>query len=113
VIVEFDVIVNPKRTKAFKWVANIDQVTLGDLRESIFAMHQLPELEKDGATFTFECNGDKYSPQSDLELRNILQLFVAKSSLKFTVFIETSLFFSLWTFPKVCQLYWFSEYGDP
>ncbi|PKK59717.1 hypothetical protein RhiirC2_794427 [Rhizophagus irregularis] len=87
-----------------QWVANIDQVTLGDSRESIFAMHQLPELEKDSATFTFECNGYKYSPQSDLELRNILQLFVAKSSLKFTVFIETSLSFSLWTFPKPLQV---------
>ncbi|PKY44211.1 hypothetical protein RhiirA4_458408 [Rhizophagus irregularis] len=38
--------VNPKRTKAFKWVANIDQVTLGDLRESIFAMHQPQNLRR-------------------------------------------------------------------
>ncbi|CAB4432774.1 unnamed protein product [Rhizophagus irregularis] len=45
-IYEFDVIVNPKRTKAFKWVANIDQVTLGDLRESIFAMHQPQNLRR-------------------------------------------------------------------
>ncbi|CAI2181722.1 1637_t:CDS:2 [Funneliformis geosporum] len=44
---EFDVIVNLKRIKAFKWIANIDQVNLEDLRESIYAMYQTLELEKD------------------------------------------------------------------
>ncbi|CAG8556190.1 7636_t:CDS:2 [Funneliformis caledonium] len=55
---EFDVIVNPKRIKSFKWIANIDQVNLGDLRESIIAMYQPPELVKDGVTLTFVNNED-------------------------------------------------------
>ncbi|PKY31934.1 hypothetical protein RhiirB3_393672 [Rhizophagus irregularis] len=42
---EFNIIVNPKRTKASKWIANIEQVTLKDLKEFIFASYQSPELE--------------------------------------------------------------------
>ncbi|RGB35644.1 hypothetical protein C1646_667554 [Rhizophagus diaphanus] len=67
-IYEFNtIVVNPKRTKASKWIANIEQVTLKDLKESIFALYQSPELEKDVATLSFSCNDEKYSPKSDLE----------------------------------------------
>lgn len=55
---------------------------------------------------------EKYSPQSDSEFQNMLQLFISRSSFKFTVFIEKSLSFSSWTFPKVCQLYKLSEDYD-
>ncbi|POG77923.1 hypothetical protein GLOIN_2v1767245 [Rhizophagus irregularis DAOM 181602=DAOM 197198] len=44
---EFNIIVNPKRTKASKWIANIEQVTLKDLKEFIFASYQSPELDED------------------------------------------------------------------
>ncbi|PKC02488.1 hypothetical protein RhiirA5_380939 [Rhizophagus irregularis] len=110
---KFNIIVNPKRTKASKWIANIEQVTLKDLKEFIFALYQSPELQKDVATLAFSCNDEKYSPKSDLEFQNMLQLFVSKNSLKFTVFIETSLSFSSWTFPRVCWLYKLSEDSDP
>ncbi|RIA83419.1 hypothetical protein C1645_880515 [Glomus cerebriforme] len=41
-----------------------------------------------------------------IHLREMLQLFVSKNNLKFTVFIETpSKAFSDWTFSSVCQLY--------
>ncbi|PKK59834.1 hypothetical protein RhiirC2_794242, partial [Rhizophagus irregularis] len=112
-IYEFNIIVNPKRTKSFNWVANIEQVTLKDLKETIFSLYQFPELEKNGATLAFSCNDKKYSPQINLEFQNMLQLFVLKRNFKFTVFIETSLSFSSWTFPKVCQLYKLSEDSDP
>jgi hypothetical protein len=59
------------------------------------------------------CNGEKYFSQNDLEFQNLLQLFVTKSYFKFTVFIETSLSFSLWTFPKMCQFYKLSDDNDP
>ncbi|CAB4433372.1 unnamed protein product [Rhizophagus irregularis] len=110
---EFDIIVNPKRTKTSKWIVNIEQVTLKDLKEFIFALYQFPELQKDIATLAFSCNDEKYSPKSDLEFQNMLQLFVSRNSLKFTVSIETSLSFSSWTFSKVCKLYKLSEDSDP
>uniref|UniRef100_U9ULS9 Crinkler effector protein N-terminal domain-containing protein n=1 Tax=Rhizophagus irregularis (strain DAOM 181602 / DAOM 197198 / MUCL 43194) TaxID=747089 RepID=U9ULS9_RHIID len=112
-IYEFDIIVNPKRTKTSKWIVNIEQVTLKDLKEFIFALYQFPELQKDIATLAFSCNDEKYSPKSDLEFQNMLQLFVSRNSLKFTISIETSLSFSSWTFPKVCKLYKLSEDSDP
>ncbi|GBC01773.1 hypothetical protein RclHR1_04320014 [Rhizophagus clarus] len=112
-IYEFDIIVNPKRTKSFRWVANIKQATLKDLKKSIFAIYQTPELENDGAIITVTCNGEKYSPQNDLEFQNILQLFVSRNDFRFTVFVETSLSFSLWTFPKMCQFYKLGKDNDP
>ncbi|PKY49122.1 hypothetical protein RhiirA4_464958 [Rhizophagus irregularis] len=112
-IVEFNIIVNPKRTKVSKWIVNIEQVTLKDLKEFVFALYQFPELQKDVATLAFSCNDEKYSPKSDLEFQNMLQLFVSKNNLKFTVYIETSLSFSSWTFPKICKLYKLSEDSDP
>ncbi|PKB97198.1 hypothetical protein RhiirA5_506696 [Rhizophagus irregularis] len=96
--------------KAFNWVANRP---LKDLKETIFSLYQFPELEKNGATLTFSCNEKQYSPQIYLEFLNMLQLFVLKRSSKFTVFIETSLSFSSWTFPKECQLYKLSEDSNP
>ncbi|PKY59394.1 hypothetical protein RhiirA4_482110 [Rhizophagus irregularis] len=97
-IYEFNIIVNPKRTKASKWIANIEQVTLKDLKEFIFALYQSPELQKDVVTLVFSCNDEKYSPKSNLEFQNMLQLFASRNSLKFTVFIETSLSFPLGPF---------------
>ncbi|CAB4387379.1 unnamed protein product [Rhizophagus irregularis] len=45
-----------------KWsIANIEQFTLKDLKEFIFALYQSPELEKDVATLAFSCNDEKYS----------------------------------------------------
>jgi hypothetical protein len=88
-------------------------VTLKDLKEFIFALYQFPELQKDVVTLVFSCNDEKYSPKSNLEFQNMLQLFASRNSFKFTVFIETSLSFSSWTFPKVCKLYKLSEDSDP
>ncbi|PKK55254.1 hypothetical protein RhiirC2_722521, partial [Rhizophagus irregularis] len=62
-IYEFDIIVNPKRTKTSKWIVNIEQVTFKDLKEFIFALYQFPELQKDIATLAFSCNDEKYSPK--------------------------------------------------
>src|SRR5688572_12600355 len=43
----------------------------------------------------------------------MLQLLISKNSFKFTVFIETTLSFSLWTFTKMCKLYGIGEIDDP
>jgi hypothetical protein len=113
-ITAFDVIVNPKRTKSFKWTVNIEQATLEGLKNSIRKKYQLPSLENDGAVLTFIHDKDRYTPSDDTSFRDILQLFVSKKSLKFSVFIETpSKAFSDWTFPKVCQLYGLGESDDP
>ncbi|CAB4474107.1 unnamed protein product [Rhizophagus irregularis] len=63
IIIEFDIIVNPKRTKTSKWIVNIEQVTLKDLKEFIFTLYQFPELQKDISTLAFSCNDEKYSPK--------------------------------------------------
>ncbi|PKC09851.1 hypothetical protein RhiirA5_415141 [Rhizophagus irregularis] len=66
---EFNIIVNPKRTKASKWIANIEQVTLKDLKEFIFASYQSPELENiiilSSWTFPKVCKLYKLSEDSD------------------------------------------------
>jgi len=52
--VEFDVIVNPKRTNGFKWIVNIEEATLEGLKNSIREMNLgLPALENDGAVLNF------------------------------------------------------------
>ncbi|RGB21792.1 hypothetical protein C1646_777245 [Rhizophagus diaphanus] len=56
------IIVSLPETAAFKWVANIEQLTLKDLKETIFSLYQFPELEKNGAILAFSCNDKKYSP---------------------------------------------------
>ncbi|PKK60634.1 hypothetical protein RhiirC2_757167, partial [Rhizophagus irregularis] len=56
----------------------------------------------------------KFSPRNDQGLREMLNVFVSKNNLKFTVFIETpSKPFSDWLFPKVYQLYGLGESDDP
>ncbi|RGB22946.1 hypothetical protein C1646_775258 [Rhizophagus diaphanus] len=109
----YDELVNLQLHENNELLVTKKQVTLKDLKETIFSLYQFPELEKNGATLAFSCNDKKYSPQINLEFQNMLQLFVLKRSFKFTVFIETSLSFSSWTFPKVCQLYKLSEDSDP
>ncbi|CAG8768241.1 9177_t:CDS:2, partial [Ambispora leptoticha] len=75
----------PKRTKSFKWTANVEAATLGDLKEHIREEYNPVTLENDGA--------------------------VLKA---FTVIIEIpSKAFSDWSFPKVCQLYGLGESDDP
>ncbi|PKK63104.1 hypothetical protein RhiirC2_855241 [Rhizophagus irregularis] len=110
----FDVVVSPKR-KSNKWTANIEHATLEGLKGYIRKEYEPPSLEKDGAVLKFISEDkERYSPQNDQDLREILQLFVTKSSFKFTVLIETpSKPFSDWSFPKVCQLYGLAESDDP
>ncbi|GBB90811.1 hypothetical protein RclHR1_01790018 [Rhizophagus clarus] len=103
--VEFDVIVKPKRTNGFKWIVNIEQATLESLKETINTRYQNSDLENGEAVLNFFCDGGNYSPRSNLEFRNMLWLLISKNSLKFSVNIETTLSFSLWTFSKVCKLY--------
>ena len=63
-------------------------------------------LDNDGAVFNLVNSIGKYSPRNDQDLRKMLQLFVSKSSVKFTVFIETpSKAFSDWSLSAICQLY--------
>ncbi|GBB92721.1 hypothetical protein RclHR1_20480003 [Rhizophagus clarus] len=110
---DFDVVVHPKR-KPNKWTANIEHATLEGLKEYIRKMYQSPALENDGAELNLMNDGDKYSPRSDQDLREILRIFVSDKKLKFTVFIETpSKPFSDWSFPKVCQLYGISNDPNP
>jgi hypothetical protein len=47
-IIDFDVIVHPKR-KSNKWTANIEHASLDGLKEYIRKMYQPPALENDGA----------------------------------------------------------------
>ncbi|KAF0520297.1 crinkler family protein [Gigaspora margarita] len=110
---EFDVLVSPKRTKSFRWIANIEQVTLRNLKESIFAIYKTSVLENNGAILNFMSDGGKYFPQNDMEFCNMLQLFVKKNHLKFTVNIETLRPFSDWTFAKMCRQYNIGEIDDP
>src|SRR5256884_9069059 len=112
-ITDFDVVVHPKR-KPNKWTANIEHATLEGLKEYIRKMYQSPALENDGAELNLMNDGDKYSPRSDQDLREILRIFVSNKNLRFTVFIETpSKPFSDWSFPKVCQLYGISNDPNP
>ncbi|CAB4444233.1 unnamed protein product [Rhizophagus irregularis] len=87
--------------KSNKWTANIEHATLEGLR-IIYKEYEPPSLEKDEMVLKFISEDkERYSPQNDQDLREILQLFVAKSSFKFTVLIETPLKpFSDWSFPK-------------
>ncbi|PKK71351.1 hypothetical protein RhiirC2_778513 [Rhizophagus irregularis] len=90
----------PKRTKGFKWTVNIEHATLDVLKNSIRAINQTPALENDGAVLNM-LNESGNTPRNDQDLREMLQVFVTKSSFKFTVLIETSSKPSNeWTFPK-------------
>ncbi|CAG8853076.1 37261_t:CDS:1, partial [Gigaspora margarita] len=112
-IVEFEVVVHPKR-KANKWTTNIEKASLVGLKDYIRKMYQPPALENDGAELNLMNDGKKYFPYNDQDLREMLRIFVSKNNLKFTVFIETpSKAFSDWSFPKVCQLYGLGESDDP
>ncbi|CAG8717799.1 6109_t:CDS:1, partial [Racocetra persica] len=46
IIVEFDILVAPKYIKIFKWVVDINNAVLEDLKSSIIAIHHLPEMKK-------------------------------------------------------------------
>ncbi|PKY30164.1 hypothetical protein RhiirB3_447111 [Rhizophagus irregularis] len=110
----FDVVVSPKRTKGFKWTVNIEHATLDGLKEHIRGVHKTPALDNDGAELSMLNDSGKFSPRNDQGLREMLNVFVSKNNLKFTVFIETpSKPFSDWSFPKVCQLYGLGESDDP
>ncbi|PKK66638.1 hypothetical protein RhiirC2_784525 [Rhizophagus irregularis] len=114
----FDVVVSPKRTKSFKWTANVKDATLEDLKEQIREEYNPATLENDGAVLKFVSNDGKdterHSPRNDQDFCKMLRQFVSKGISKFTVFIETpSKAFSDWTFPKVCQLYELGESDDP
>ena len=88
-------------------------VILEGLKDYICKMYQPPALENGGVELNFMNDGDKYSPQNDQDLHEILRIFMSNKNLKFTVFIETpSKPFSDWSFPKVCQLYGLGESDD-
>ncbi|PKK62235.1 hypothetical protein RhiirC2_870274 [Rhizophagus irregularis] len=77
-------------------------------------MYQPPALENDGAVLNFMNDGGRYSPRNDVAFRDMLQSFVSKNNLKFTVLIDTpSKPFNEWTFPKVCELYGLSDDPNP
>ncbi|CAG8638218.1 3267_t:CDS:2, partial [Racocetra persica] len=81
VIAEFDVIVYPKRTKAFKWIADLDKVTLSDLKESIFSMRKPQKIDKDSMELTIISNGEKYIPRNDIEFQLLLDYSCQRSDL--------------------------------
>ncbi|PKC54368.1 hypothetical protein RhiirA1_542909 [Rhizophagus irregularis] len=113
-ITVFEVVVKPKRTKGFKWTVNIEHASLEGLKNSIRETCPTPALENDGALLNVLNDDGKYSPRNDQDLRDLLQVFVSKNNLKFTVFIETpSKPFNEWTFPKVCELYGLSDDPNP
>ncbi|CAG8569622.1 3820_t:CDS:2, partial [Cetraspora pellucida] len=113
IIVEFDILVAPKRIKTFKWVVDVNKAAIEDLKNSIIAMHHLSEMNKNGASLTITCNSEKYIPQNNSEFQNILQLFVSKGSMIFTVSLGETLPFSKWSFRKICDLYGIGEVEDP
>ncbi|POG58734.1 hypothetical protein GLOIN_2v1789985 [Rhizophagus irregularis DAOM 181602=DAOM 197198] len=85
---------------------NIEHATLEGLKTPYVGCPQHPALENDGAVFNMLNDSGKYFPHNDQDLRDILQMFVSKNNLKFTVFIETpSKAFSDWTLSSVYQLY--------
>ena len=65
-IVDFDIVVNPKR-KPNKWTANIEHATLEGLKEYIRKMYQPPALENDGVELNLMNDGEKYFPHNDQE----------------------------------------------
>src|SRR5687768_15486319 len=84
-------------------------VTLKDFKTSIFERSENPVLKKDnnGTWLDITSSGKKYSPQNNMEFRNVLQLFVQKCCFNFAVSIKTlSILFSDWSFSKMCQLYY-------
>jgi hypothetical protein len=93
---------------------NIEHATIESLKDSIRKAYKPPALENDGAVLNILNDSGKYLPQTNQELCEMLRLFVAKNSFKFTVFIETpSKPFNEWTFPKVCELYGLSDDPNP
>ncbi|CAB4404747.1 unnamed protein product [Rhizophagus irregularis] len=97
----FDVVVKPKRVKTFKWTVNIEHATLEGLKNFIRGACPTPALENDGAVLNILNDEGKYFPVNDQDLRELLQVFVSKNNLKFTVIVETpSKPFNEWTFPK-------------
>uniref|UniRef100_U9U2I1 Crinkler family protein n=2 Tax=Rhizophagus irregularis TaxID=588596 RepID=U9U2I1_RHIID len=110
----FDVVVKPKRVKTFKWTVNIEHATLEGLKNFIRGACPTPALENDGAVLNILNDEGKYFPVNDQDLRELLQVFVSKNNLKFTVIVETpSKPFNEWTFPKVCELYGLSDDPNP
>ncbi|CAG8813771.1 14753_t:CDS:2, partial [Gigaspora rosea] len=78
-------IVAPKRTKSFKWPANIESTTIKEFKKSLHDIYKIPTLENLSVVFNFLSNGDQYFPRNDP--------------------------FNEWTFSRVYQLYELS--GDP
>ncbi|GES72858.1 hypothetical protein GLOIN_2v1881079 [Rhizophagus clarus] len=81
-IIAFDVIVSPKRTKGFKWTADIEDAILEDLKEYIYVKNIIQRLLK------FVCMMGKIHGKIFTSERSMLRLFVSKASSKFTVITE-------------------------
>ncbi|CAG8550437.1 20665_t:CDS:2, partial [Cetraspora pellucida] len=94
IIVEFEILVTPKRIKTFKWVMDINKAAIEDLKNSIIAMHHLSEMNKNGH-------------------RSLLRIFVLKGSMSFTVSFGETLSFSKWSFRMICDLYRIRDVEDP
>ncbi|PKB99546.1 hypothetical protein RhiirA5_429516 [Rhizophagus irregularis] len=93
---------------------NIEHATLEGLKNFIRGACPTPALENDGAVLNILNDEGKYFPVNDQDLRELLQVFVSKNNLKFTVIVETpSKPFNEWTFPKVCELYGLSDDPNP
>ncbi|CAG8481726.1 8104_t:CDS:1, partial [Ambispora leptoticha] len=92
----------PEANKGIQVDCKYRPCNLENLRNDIFAVFKTPALENPAVVFNIMNDGDRYSPRNDVSFREILRLLISKSSLKFTVFIETpSKPFNEWTFPKV------------
>ncbi|CAG8634104.1 30057_t:CDS:2 [Gigaspora margarita] len=65
-IYDFDVVVAPKRTKSFKWPANVESTTIEEFKKSIYDIYKTPTLENPAVVLKFLSNGDQYFPRNDV-----------------------------------------------
>ncbi|CAG8665424.1 2947_t:CDS:2, partial [Paraglomus occultum] len=111
---EFELVVKPKK-KSFKWIANLETVTLATFADAIF--NKYPQEDKKDVVFDLTTSTDvkeTYYPRTDTQFREILRVLVAKNIRMMTVTIETPCkAFSDWSFAEVCRHYELSLYDDP
>ncbi|CAG8449696.1 744_t:CDS:2 [Gigaspora rosea] len=113
---EFTVIVKPKTVSGFKWVADIDKVTLDNLKNEIKDRKLSPVLEDNHFAileFSYENESEKFIPKDDREFCNLLRIFISEKKFRLYISISSpSRPFASWTLPEVCQLYGLCDSED-
>ena len=101
----FNLIVEPKRTKAIAWNVDINTATLDMLSELI--CERYPEYEDSTLLFTFKLHeSHTCTPKTNEQLRELLASLVVKDNMTVKILVETpAKSFSDWTLSEVMRLY--------